>query len=165
YQIGYIAYKLGDYQKAIQELEKLSEPDAYYQSAMITLGDAFLKTRNKQSARNAVIRASKLDSGRQLKEEGLFNYAKLSYEVEFHQVALDATQEYLDTYPRSAKQEEAKTLLAEVLLSTKNYRAAVDILESIGKRGREANAAYQKVTYYRGLEFYNERAFENAISM
>ncbi|HLS95786.1 MAG TPA: tetratricopeptide repeat protein [Sphingobacterium sp.] len=165
YQIGYIAYKLGDYQKAIQELEKLSEPDAYYQSAMITLGDAFLKTGNKQSARNAFFRASKLDFDPQLKEEGLFNYAKLSYELEFHQVALDATQEYLDTYPRSAKQEEAKTLLAEVLLSTKNYRAAVDILESIGKRGREANAAYQKVTYYRGLEFYNERAFENAISM
>ncbi|MFD1769642.1 tetratricopeptide repeat protein [Sphingobacterium suaedae] len=165
YQIGYIAYKLGDYQKAIQELEKLGEPDAYYQSAMITLGDSFLKTGNKQSARNAFFRASKLDFDPQLKEEGLFNYAKLSYELEFHQVALDATQEYLETYPKSARQEEAKTLLAEVLLSTKNYRAAVDILESIGKRGREANAAYQKVTYYRGLEFYNERAFENAISM
>ncbi|TYR38352.1 tetratricopeptide repeat protein [Sphingobacterium phlebotomi] len=165
YQIGYIAYRLKDYDKAISEFEKLSEPDAYYQSAMITLGDAFLKTGNKQSARNAFFRASKLDFDPELKEEGLFNYAKLSYELEFHQVALDATQEYLDTYPRSTRLEEAKTLLAEVLLSTKNYRAAVDILESIGKRGREANAAYQKVTYYRGLEFYNERAFENAISL
>src|SRR5690606_14674698 len=37
YQIGYIAYRLKDYDKAISELEKLSEPDAYYQSAMITL--------------------------------------------------------------------------------------------------------------------------------
>jgi len=165
YQIGYIAYKLGDYQKAILELEKLSEPDAYYQSAMITLGDSFLKTGNKQSARNAFFRASKLDFDPELKEDGLFNYAKLSYELEFHQVALDATQEYLETYPRSARLEDAKTLLAEVLLSTKNYRAAVDILEGISKRGRDANAAYQKVTYYRGLEFYNERAFENAISM
>ncbi|PRD47983.1 tetratricopeptide repeat protein [Sphingobacterium haloxyli] len=165
YQIGYIAYRLKDYDKAISELEKLSEPDAYYQSAMITLGDSFLKTGNKQSARNAFFRASKLDFDPELKEEGLFNYAKLSYELEFHQVALDATQEYLDTYPSSARLEEAKTLLAEVLLSTKNYRAAVDILEGIGKRGRDANAAYQKVTYYRGLEFYNERAFENAISL
>src|SRR5690606_32557233 len=34
-----------------------------------------------------------------------------------------------------------------------------------GKRSPEADAAYQRVTYYRGLEFYNERAFENAISM
>ncbi len=165
YQIGYINYKLGEYEKAISELEKLEEPDAYFQSAMITLGDAFLKTGNKQSARNAFFRASKLDFDPQLKEEGLFNYAKLSYDLEFHQVALDAINEYMQTYPRSKRQEEAKTLLAEVLLSTKNYRAAVDVLEDLPNRGKDANAAYQKVTYYRGLEYYNERAFENAISM
>ena len=164
YQIGYIAYKLKDYEKAITELEKMTEPDAYYQSAMITLGDAFLKTNNKASARNAFFRASKLDFDPQLKEEGLFNYAKLSYELDFHQVALDAVQEYIATYPGSRK-EEANTLLAEVLLSTKNYRAAVDVLESIHLTTRESKAAYQKVTYYRGLEYYNERAFENGISM
>jgi TolA-binding protein len=28
-----------------------------------------------------------------------------------------------------------------------------------------AKIAYQKVTYYRGLEFINERAFENAIGI
>ena len=165
YQIGYINYKLGEYEKAISELEKLEEPDAYFQSAMITLGDAFLKMDNKQSARNAFFRASKLDFDPQLQEEGLFNYAKLSYDLEFHQVALDAVQEYIKTYPRSKRNEEAKTLLAEVLLSTKNYRAAVDVLEDLDTRGKDANAAYQKVTYYRGLEYYNERAFENSISM
>ena len=165
YQIGYINYKLGEYDKAIQELQKLEEPDAYFQSAMITLGDAFLKTDDKQSARNAFFRASKLDFDPQLKEEGLFSYAKLSYDLEFHQVALTAIQEYMETYPRTRRAEEAKTLLAEVLLSTKNYRAAVDVLEDMSNRGAEANAAYQKVTYYRGLEYYNERAFENGISM
>jgi TolA-binding protein len=165
YQIGYIAYKLGDYKKAITELEKMTDPDEYYQSAMITLGDAFIKTGNKQSARNAFFKASKLDFDPQLKEEGLFNYAKLSYELEFHQVALDVVQEYLDTYKNNRRNEEAKTLLAEVLLSTKNYRNAVDVLESFPLTSKEAKAAYQKVTYYRGLEFYNERAFENGISM
>lgn len=165
YQIGYIAYKLGDYPKAITELEKMTDPDEYYQSAMITLGDAFIKTGNKQSARNAFFKASKLDFDPQLKEEGLFNYAKLSYELEFHQVALDAIQEYLDTYKTNKRNEEAKTLLAEVLLSTKNYRNAVDVLESFPLKSKEAKAAYQKVTYYRGLEYYNERAFENGISM
>jgi len=165
YQIGYIAYKLGDYEKAITELEKMTDPDEYYQSAMITLGDSFIKTGNKQSARNAFFKASKLDFDSQLKEEGLFNYAKLSYELEFHQVALDAVQEYLDTYKSNKRNEEAKTLLAEVLLSTKNYRNAVDVLESFPLTSKEAKAAYQKVTYYRGLEYYNERAFENSISM
>lgn len=164
YQIGYIAYKLGDYEKTIAELEKMTDPDEYYQSAMITLGDAFLKTNNKQSARNAFFRASKLDFDPELQEEGLFNYAKLSYELDFHQVALDAVQEYRAKYPNSRK-EEATTLLAEVLLSTKNYRAAVDVLEFIDRTTKESRTAYQKVTFYRGLEYYNERAFENAISM
>src|SRR5690606_15691295 len=32
-------------------------------------------------------------------------------------------------------------------------------------REEKAEMIYQKVTYYRGMEFYNERAFENSISM
>src|SRR5690606_12541747 len=119
----------------------------------------------KQNSQNAFYGASKLDFDPLLKVEGLFNYAKLSPELEFHQVAVNAIQEYLDTYRTPSTQEEAKTLLAEVLLRTKNYRAAVDVLEGLSSRGKDANAAYQKVTSYRGLELYNERAFENAISM
>ncbi|MBC7745954.1 MAG: tetratricopeptide repeat protein [Flavobacterium sp.] len=165
YQIGYTYYKLGDYQKAIAELEKLDTPDQYFQSGMIALGESFLKTNNKQSARSAFFKASKLIFDKALQEEGLFNYAKLSYELEFHQVALDAAQEFLKTYPKSKRVDEGKTLLGEILLTTKNYKDAIDILESIPNKNENAKAAYQKVTYYRGLEFYNERAFQNAISV
>jgi TolA-binding protein len=165
YQIGYTAFRLKKYDKAIEELEKLETADEYFQSGMIALGESFLKTNNKQAARSAFFKASKLDFDRQLKEEGLFNYAKLSYELEFHQVALDATQSFIKSYPQSIKIDAAKTLLGEVLLTTKNYKDAVDILETIPNRNRDANEVYQKVTYYRGLEFYNERAFQNGISM
>ncbi|MXV16291.1 tetratricopeptide repeat protein [Hufsiella ginkgonis] len=165
YQIGYTAFKNAAYAKAVTELEKMTVADAYYQHAMITLGNSFLKTGNKQGARNAFFRASKLTFDAALQEEGLFNYAKLSYELEFHSVALDAIQLFLKTYPKSARTNEAKTLLAEVLLTTKNYKEAVIVLESITNKNQDARLAYQKVTYFRGLEFYNERAFENAISM
>ena len=165
YQIGYTAFKLKKYEKAILELEKLETADEYFQSGMIALGESFLKTNNKQAARSAFFKASKLDFDKQLKEEGLFNYAKLSYELEFQQVALDATQLFIKTYPQSQKLDSAKTLLGEILLTTKNYKDAIDILETIPNRNKEANEVYQKVTYYRGLEFYNERAFQNGISM
>lgn len=164
YQIGYTWFKLKDYKKAIIELEKLSSADEYFQNGMIALGESFLKTNNKQGARNAFFKASKIAIDKELQEEGLFNYAKLSYELDFHQVALDATQLFIKTYPRSNKLDSAKTLLGEILLSTKNYKDAIDILESIPNKNREAREVYQKVTYYRGLEFYNERAFQNAIS-
>lgn len=165
YQIGYTWFKLRDYKNAIAELEKLETTDEYFQSGMIALGESFLKTDNKQAARSAFFKASKLNFDKQLQEEGLFNYAKLSYELEFHQVALDATQQFIKSYPRSPKLDAAKTLLGEILLTTKNYKDAIDILESIPDKNREARAVYQKVTYYRGLEFYNERAFQNGISM
>jgi len=165
YQIGYTHLQLGDPKRAIVELEKMGAPDVFYQNGMITLGDAFIKTGNKQGARNAFFRASKLDFDAKLKEEGLLNYAKLSYELEFHTVALDAVQEFIKAYPKSAKINEAKTLLGEVLLSTKNYKDAVNILETIQNKNAETKAVYQRVTYFRGLEFYNERAFENSISM
>lgn len=165
YQIGYTWFKLGNYQKAIAELEKLEATDEYFQNGMIALGESFLKTNNKQGARSAFFKASKLDFDKELQEEGLFNYAKLSYELEFHQVALDATQQFIKTYPRSRKLDSAKTLLGEILLSTRNYKDAIDILESIPNKNKEAQEVYQKVTYYRGLEFYNERAFQNGISM
>ena len=143
----------------------MGSPDIFYQQGMITLGDVFLKTNNKQGARNAFFRASKLDFDKKIKEEGLFHYAKLSYELEFHALALDAVQDFIKTYPKSARINEAKTLLGEVLLSTKNYKDAVDILETIQTKNAETKAVYQRVTYFRGLEFYNERAFENGISM
>ena len=165
YQIGYTWFKLKDYKKAIVELEQLGTTDEYFQNGMIALGESFLKTENKQAARNAFFKASKLNFDKQLQEEGLFNYAKLSYELEFHQVALDATQQFIKSYPRSQKIDAAKTLLGEILLTTKNYKDAIDILESIPDKNHEAKEVYQRVTYYRGIEFYNERAFQNGISM
>lgn len=166
YQIGYTYYKLKKYNQAIEQLGKLiNDQTAYSQAGLYTLGDAYLTTKNKQGARNAFQFSSKMDFDKQIEEEALFNFAKLSYELQFHNIALDAAQEYLKKYPRSKHLNEAKTLLAKVLLSTKNYKEAIDILEGIDDKTEDAKEAYQKVTYYRALEFYNERAFENSIGL
>lgn len=166
YQIGYTYYKVGNYAKAAIELERLIEQgDVYSQSGNYTLGDVFLKMNNKQSARNAFLAASKLTYDKQLQEDALYEYAKLSYELDFNTDALAATRLYLKNYPRSRRNDEVKILLGEELLNSRNYKEAVEILEPIPNKSESAQVAYQKVTYYRGLEFYNERAFENAIGI
>jgi TolA-binding protein len=166
YQMGYAYYKVGNYAKAASELEKLVEQnDIYSQSGNYTLGDIFLKMNNKQSARNAFQVASRLNFDPQLQQDALYEYAKLSYELDFNSEALTATRLYLKNYPRSGRIDEVKVLLGEELLNSRNYKEAVDILEPIPNKSESAQAAYQKVTYYRGLEFYNERAFENAIGI
>jgi len=166
YQMGYTWFRTGDYPKAASELEKLQQQnDVFSQNGNYTLGEVFLKMNNKQSARSAFLAASKLDFDKQLQEDALYQYAKLSYELDFNTQALDATRLYLKNYPRSRRDAEMKTLLGEELLNSHNYKEAVEILEPIPNKSPSAKAAYQKVTYYRGLEFYNERAFENAIGI
>src|SRR6202012_3815720 len=166
YEIGYTYYKVGNNGKAATELEKLVEgQDIYSQYGNYTLGDVFLKMNNKQSARNAFLVASKLNFDVKIQEDALYQYAKLSYELDFNSAALGATRLYLKNYPHSGRKEEVQILLGEELLNSHNYKEAVDILEPIQNKSESARIAYQKVTYYRGLEFYNERAFENAIGI
>lgn len=166
YQMGYAYYKVGNYAKAASELEKLvDQNDVYAQNGNYTLGNVFLQMKNKQSARNAFFVASKLTFDPQLQEDALYEYAKLSYELDFNTQALDATRLYLKKYPQAVRNDEVKTLLGEELLNSRNYKEAVEILEPIPNKSASAKAAYQKVTYYRGLQFYNERAFENAIGI
>ncbi|ASU35745.1 tetratricopeptide repeat protein [Mucilaginibacter xinganensis] len=166
YQMGYTYFKVGNFGKAASELEKLQQQnDVFSQNGNYTLGNVFLKMNNKQSARSAFFAASRLDFDKQLQEDALYEYAKLSYELDFNTQALEATRTYLRNYPRSGRTDEVKTLLGEELLNSHNYKEAVEILEPIPNKSASAQAAYQKVTYYRGLEFYNERAFENAIGI
>ncbi|HZX59354.1 MAG TPA: tetratricopeptide repeat protein, partial [Mucilaginibacter sp.] len=166
YQMGYGNYKMGNYPKAATELIKLvDQNDIYSQNGNYTLGNVFLKMDNKQSARNAYFVASKMTFDPVLQQDALYEYAKLSYELDFNTQALDATRLYLKNYPQSPRTDEMKTLLGEELLNSHNYKEAVEILEPIPNKSASAKTAYQKVTYYRGLEFYNERAFENAIGI
>jgi len=165
YQYGYALSQNEKFKESIPVLEKLTTDDIYLQNGMFTLGKSALKLNNKEKARSAFFRASRLDFDKNIQEEAWINYAKLSYELEFNSQALESTQSFLKQFPSSKRINEAKTLLGEILLSSKNYQAAIDILEPIQNKTPEAKEAYQKVTYFRGLEFYNERAFPNALSM
>lgn len=165
YQMGYAYNKVANYPKAAEELKKLVEQnDIYSQNGSYTLGDVYLEMKDKESARNAFFAASRLSFDAKLQQDALYEYAKLSYELDLNTPAIDATRLYLKNYPQS-RSEEMKILLGEELLNSRNYREAVDILEPIPNKNLSAQTAYQKVTYYRGLEFYNERAFENAIGI
>lgn len=170
YRIGFLAYQAREYERATSILEKLAASDAFYQSSIVALGHIALETGDKQRARNAFAKASRIDFDQALKADGLFNYAKILYELDSARVALQVAREYIaqayaDRKPDAENTENPETLLAEILLGTSNFHASVNMLESFSNREREADLAYQKVTYYRGLEFYNERAFENSISM
>ncbi|ERJ58708.1 tetratricopeptide repeat protein [Sphingobacterium paucimobilis] len=169
-RIGIMAYHAGEYERAASILKKVGPSDAFYQSSTIALGKIAQEKGDKQGARAAFSKASKMDFDQELKADALYNYAKILGELDSIQVALRPLQEYLamkyaHINLEKDQNENSETRTAEILSGGSNFETAVYLFESFPNRKQKADAVYQKITYYRGLEFYNERAFENSISM
>src|SRR5690606_14116684 len=103
YQYGYSLFELKKYTESVTVLEKLDTDDVYLQSGMYTLGRSFLQLKDKSKARSAFFRSSRLDFDKIIQEEAWINYARLSYELEFNQQALESTQSFLKQFPSSRK--------------------------------------------------------------
>ena len=166
YSIGYCYLKAGDYQQAVDHLQKvLNTEDSLMQNAYYQLAFCFMKLDNTQSARSAFQFASKNNFIPTVKEASLFNYAKLSFELNFQPVAVNAFRAYTKEYPNGKSIDEANELLARLYLTTHNYKDALAALENIKDKSTGAKAAFQKVAYYRGVEFYNDGNHDKAINM
>lgn len=166
YQIGYCYYQTADFESAIHSFEKLAEEDNIYgQYSLYTLADCFLKKKDKQAARNSFWKASKIERNKSIQEESLLNYAKLSYELDFHLVALSSVRKFIDDFPNSEYINDAKSLLVELLVNTKNYREALEVCETLPNRSTRLTKAYQKIAYFRGVELYNDNRKEDAFQL
>lgn len=166
YSIAYCQYKNGNYNEAADNFKKVVDlEDSLAQNAYYHLADCFLKLKDKQSARNAFQSAGKLTHNPIITESSQFNYAKLSYELGFQPVALNAFREFLKNYPNSKYADESNELIAGLYLTTRNYKDALAALDNVKVKTTRTKEAYQKVAYYRGVEFYNDGDREKAISM
>ncbi|WP_170227933.1 tetratricopeptide repeat protein [Vicingus serpentipes] len=167
YQLGYALYKADSCDQAIEWFKKsINENDSISQTAHYHLAECYLKLNNKQFARSSFRAASQADFDPQIKEDALFSFAKISYELSFHPFndAIKAFEEYINTYPNSKKLSSAYEYLVAVYYTTKNYKAAIQSLENIKTLDNSLQEAYQKIAHYRGIELFNNRQYEEAIS-
>ncbi|MEA3496132.1 MAG: tetratricopeptide repeat protein [Bacteroidota bacterium] len=163
YHYGYALFKLGKFKESIPAFSQINlKKDELGQNIAYLMGTAYLQTKELLKARNSFGFASKMNFDKVIEETSLLNYAKLSYELNFHIESINSLKEFIKKYPASESADEAKSLISSILLSTSNYREAIEIIESISDRNREIELAYQKVLYYYGLEFYQNHHFLKA---
>ena len=165
YQLGFTYYKAGICDTAIKELSKvLFKDDSLAQNAQYHLGDCYVKLNQKKAARTAFYSAYKLDFDKIIKEDALFQYAKLCKELSYnpYNEAIDAFNKYIKEYPKSSRIDEANNYLVNIYLTTKNYKDALNSIENIKKKDTKTFEAYQRILYNRAVELYNEGKTENA---
>ncbi len=168
YLLAYCYYQLNQWPQAIELFEKISNGNnELSQNALYHLADCYLKTGEKDKARVAFSGASNLDFNEKIKEDALFNYAKLTYELDYSPFneAIRAFNKYLRLYPESEKNDEVYNFLVISYLNAKNYRLALSSIEKIQNRNNQIDKAYQQIAFYRGLELFNNLQFNDAIDL
>jgi TolA-binding protein len=168
YQLGFCYYKTGNIDQAIKTLLSTgAKSDILSQNIWFVLGDCYLQKGDKKRAQFAFGQASKMDFDKKLKEESLFNFAKLTYETTSSPFgeAIAAFQEYIDLYPGSDKVEEAYNYLVATFTEIRNYKAAISALDKIRNKDSRLEAAYQRVSFFRGLEMFKNMEIEQSIDL
>jgi TolA-binding protein len=157
YELSYSYYKANQFTKAIDGFKQLSgKEDSLSQSAMYLLGDAYLKTNQKSNARNAFLFCASNSSDKKQQEISKYQYAKLSYELGYQDEALNGLKSFLNDYPASTFNEEAKDLLVAVLTNTNNYRDALALLDGMSSPSANAKRLYPRILYGRATELIND---------
>ncbi|MEM0994184.1 MAG: tetratricopeptide repeat protein [Bacteroidota bacterium] len=161
YQLGFVYMEGGQARKAIGYFEELTNVDSEMgQNAVYNLGRLYLQINDKNSARNSFARASRMNYDPRLQDEALFNYAKLSYELKYDQDAITALQSIT---PTSRYYTEAQSLMSDIFLDTRDYERALAIMKTLPQPlTPDLREAYQKVTYYRGVQLYQQDQYDQA---
>ena len=168
YQVGYCHYMLGRYDSAAVYLSrKMQCSDSVAQNALYTLGDCYVRMGRKMDARSVFQMASKMDYNKQIKEDALFNYAKLSCELNQDAMggSIKSFENYLKKYPKGRHKTEAEEILTELYCSTNNYKEAIRLLEQVPQRNAALEQAYQRALLNRGIELCNSGKEEDGVKM
>lgn len=165
YAAGFASYKGGDYTRAAEYFSKVNTRDSLGQNALYHLGGTHLAMQNLAEAKSAFQAAAGQDFDPYITEQSLFNYAKLAVDSKSstYGESIQAFENYIQTYPHSNNLAEAKEYLAQLYTTSKNYKQAVEILESSESRSPALNTAYQRACLNYGIELFNTNKFPEAI--
>jgi tetratricopeptide (TPR) repeat protein len=168
YELGYAYYMIGDFDNAILSFkEAVGKDDSLSQNVYYHLGTCYLMKQNKHLAQNAFGEASRMHYSREIREDALFSFAELTYELSYSPFsqAIKALQQYIGEYPGSPRADEAYSFLVKINLVTKNYEDALKSIESIKVLKEDLKPIYQQIAYNRGVELYNNFDYDGAIHL
>ncbi len=165
YQLGFALYKTGNKKEAQPYFENaVTGNDTIAQSAWYHLADCQLNAGEKTKARNSFYQAWKTGENEVIKEDALYSFAKLSYELSLtpYNEAINAFSEYISKYPNSPRKDEAYRYLVNVFASTQNYLEAMKAIDKIKNADLNLRTIYQRMAWYYGITWFNNNRNDSA---
>lgn len=165
YIVGTCRLQGGDPDGAITALMRATGGGtALDQYATHTMGRAYLAMDEKPKAQAAFAKAATMEHDLEVREDALFNHAKLAFETDFNPFndAIAAFEQFLEEYPDSPRRDEAYGFLLDVYLTTRNHVRALDALDKIQRKSPREKTAYQKLAFNHAVDLYQTQDYEGA---
>jgi TolA-binding protein len=168
YLLGFVNYKAEKYKDAIDNFQQVvKQNDELSQIASYYLGVCYNETGQKKYAGNAFLAAYKNGIDKELAEEALFDYIKISLESPFnpYNESISLLEAYLKAHPDSPRADEGFGYLSQLYLSSRNYKQALVSMESVSKKNAQLQGAYQKILFYRAAELFNMNEMDGSLDL
>lgn len=167
FQLGFSYYKTDEPQKAIKYFTKITTAkDSIAQYAYYHLADAYLSLGDNSNSKTAFKAASELNFDQEVKEESYYNYIKILYQ-EGVVFSLDEITNSIDDFntqfPNSTYKTELDEYLVDAYLSSKNYKQALEKINSFANKTFRLKAAYQIATFNYGVQLFTSGKSSEAI--
>lgn len=153
YILGVASYRLGNFEKAIEQLQGVSKlEDATGQSALLYLGQSYVQTGNNRAAMLALRRAASMDFDSDIRESAAYNYAVTAMKTDAGPFgsSAGALEQFLAEYPGSAYAPEVQAYLVMAYMTDNNYERALAGVERISDPSPEILRAKQQILYTLG---------------
>ena len=158
---GSLQYSLGDYKAAIENFGKMGERrDSIGQIASYQMGYSYIQTKNKVSAMDAFKEASELDYDARIREDALFNYAKLAFDLNHDPSVF---KDYLRRYKDSGRNDQIYDYIAVASLFNRDYAGAVNAYDNIEVLTPSMKSNYMKANYLRAEQLISNGSWRDAI--
>ena len=166
YRTAHALYKANEAYKALKYFKELAlQQDAIGQSSSYYAGLLYLKAGQKMLALTAFDKAQQAKFFPDIQEEAAFQYAQLSYELGHFASTIETLQQFKKEYTASPHLAAADALLSEAYLRTNDYDLAIAHIEGLTTQPKRILRVYQKVTFYKGSEHFNNAAYAQAIAL
>ncbi len=128
------------------------------------LGALYTRANNMEFAVAAYKIAANQDKDPEIAQNALFQFAKISTDLGYSLEAVTNLNRYIELYPNGNNLAEVNELLSVAYLNSKNLDLAIEHIESLKTLSTRSKEAYQKATFRKGNQMYNQHNYKEAIS-
>ena len=158
---GSMLYAVKDYKGAVESFLKMGEKrDSIGQIANYHLGYSYIQIKDKVSAMGAFKDAAQLKHDARIAEDAMFNYAKLSFDLNKDISVFNA---YLKKYPGHRRGDRIYSYIAVAALLERDYESAVEAYDNIDELDEDMKLNYMKANYLRANQLIRSGSYRGAV--